>query len=443
MEVRDLLITPVFLLLIYLAAFLIRDRVSDHITRKYFIPALTVKILGALALGFIYQFYYGGGDTFTYFNMGSRQIWAAFQDSPLKAFQLIFADNQFHAEIYQYSSKIYTYPDPASYFVVRIAGLFDLITFSTYSATALLFGASSFSGMWAMFMAFYNYKPVIHKEFAISVLFVPSVFFWGSGLLKDTLTLGALGWLTWSLFNLVVFKKGFLKSSVMLLISFYVIYIVKIYILLCFVPAVIILLLLKNVQKVRQVALRILIIPVVLLIAVLFGYLAVMKVGEDNHRYSLEKISYTAESTARWISYVSEREGGSTYSLGDYDYSTAGMIRKFIPAVWVTLFRPYLWESHNPVMLLSSLESTFFLLITGYFWFKSGALIFLRMIFKDPVIIFCFIFAIGFSFAVGFSTYNFGSLVRYKIPMIPFYLAGILLMRYYAIKKDLFRPTSG
>ena len=94
MELRDLIVTPLLLIIVYWAAYLIRPLVTDDVNRVYFFPALSVRILGALAVGFIYQFYYDGGDTFNYHTHGSRHIWEAFMDSPengLKTIPLILS----------------------------------------------------------------------------------------------------------------------------------------------------------------------------------------------------------------------------------------------------------------------------------------------------------------------------------------------------------------
>ena len=57
MELRDFIVTPIILLLVYAGAYIVRPYVTDTVNRRYFISALTVRIIGALALGFIYQFY--------------------------------------------------------------------------------------------------------------------------------------------------------------------------------------------------------------------------------------------------------------------------------------------------------------------------------------------------------------------------------------------------
>jgi hypothetical protein len=45
------------------------------------------------------------------------------------------------------------------------------------------------------------------------------------------------------------------------------------------------------------------------------------------------------------------------------------------------------------------------------------------------------VFAIIFSFAVGITTHNFGTLVRYKIPMYPFFVSGLFILLSYSKKE--------
>lgn len=432
MTYQDFFVTPIYLLILFLVAYLLRGSVTDKNTKKYFIPALVLKVIGAIGVGMIYQFYYNGGDTFNYFHHGSKHIWEAFLDSPVKAFQLILANGTYEAGTYKYASKIWFYRDLPSYFVVRVVGFFDLFTLHTYSASALFFAAFSFSGLWAMYQSFYKFYQKLHLEFAIAIFFIPSVFFWGSGILKDTLTLGALAWTFYAIVQIFFIKKRIVLSVFILLFSCWIIYSIKIYILLCFLPAVTLWVFLAQLPKIRSTAVKVIILPFVLVLAVGLSYWMIIEVGEDNQRYNIDKLAYTAESTARWLSYVSETEGGSGYSLGDYDYSPLGIIKKVPVAINVTLFRPYLTEVSNPVMLMAALESLGMLFLTLYVLYKSGRNGKLSTIWKKPEIIFCLFFSITFAFAIGFSTYNFGSLVRYKIPLIPFYLIGLFILNYYS-----------
>lgn len=443
MGIQDLLITPVWLGIIYLIAYLLRPALTDRNTRRYFIPGLTVKLVGALAVGFIYQFYYGGGrpsgDTFNYFRQAGI-IFEAFGEKPLAGVQLLLANGEVTPAIFDYAPRIYWFDSSTEYFVIKVIALFSLFTFHTYAADALLFAAISFSGIWAMYRSFYRLFPRLHREFAIAMLFIPSVFFWGSGILKDTITLGALGWATWAIIELFIRKRALVKTSIILFAALYTIYSIKIYIVLCFLPAAIVWIFLANAEKIRSPIIRIGIAPFMLAIGGILGYYAMLQIGADNARYSLDKVSETAEITARYLTYVGEQQGGSVYTLGDdYDFSPAGMLRKAPLAINVTLFRPYLWEAHNVVMLLSALESLATLLLTIWVIYKAGIGNLIKYVLARPIISFCLLFALAFSFAVGISTYNFGSLVRYKIPMFPFYIAGLFILRYLAQQKQFKR----
>jgi hypothetical protein len=432
MELRDLIVTPLLLIFIYTIAYITRPWVTNTFTKPYFFPALTAKIVGALALGFIYQFYYAGGDTFNFHTHGSRHIWNAFMDSPAKGLTLLFSDGENMQGVYEYASKIYFLNDQSSYFVIRIAALFDLLTFSTYSATAVLFALISFGGGWAFFSYMCRIEPRLRGWIALAVLFIPSVVFWGSGLMKDTLTFASLGFLTYAVGNIYE-KRNVLSSLLIMLVSVFVIFSIKKYILFCFLPATMIWFYLLKVRSIRSQALKILIVPFFVTIVVAAAYYSLLLVGEGDARYSLGKIAETAKITAYDIRYYTGREAGSGYSLGELEGTFSSMLGLAPQAVNVSLFRPYVWEVRNPLMALSSVEGLLLLIFTIYVLIKKRAQLFNA--FTEPVVLFCLVFSLTFAFAVGVSTYNFGTLSRYKIPLMPFYLLALVFILYYENKE--------
>lgn len=170
------------------------------------------------------------------------------------------------------------------------------------------------------------------------------------------------------------------------------------------------------------------VVPVITVLLVASGYYAVILIGKDDPRYSLDKIAITAQITAYDIGFYTGRDAGSTYSLGELDGTFSNLMGKFPQAVNVSLFRPYLWEVRNPLMLLSALESLVLLLLTVWVVFTCRFHLFQAL--RNPIVLFCLVFSITFAFAVGVSTFNFGTLARYKIPLIPFYLIGLIFMHY-------------
>lgn len=434
MELRDLVVTPIIIILVLLAAHVIRPRLTDEINRRYFFPALILKIFGALAVGFVYQFYYDGGDTYNFHTHGSRHIWEAFMNSPEKGIGLLFSGGV-HGRFYEYSSKIPFYTDPASFFIIRLSALFDLLTFSTYSATAVCFSVLSFVGMWMFFVTFYRKYPELHRQLALAAFFIPSVLFWGSGLLKDTLMLGCLGILIFELDRIFFRKKISILHVLLLVMAVWSIFSVKKFILQAFVPAALLWIYLGNLTRISSAVVKILLLPVFVGFSIFSTYFSFVKIGQGDKRYAIEHIAETAKVTAYDIRFQTGRDAGSGYTLGELDGSFSSLLKLAPQAINVSLFRPYLWEVKNPLMLLSAIESLVCLFLTLYMIFKYRFSFFRS--FRNPDVTFSAVFALIFAFAVGVSSFNFGTLSRYKIPLLPFYAVALAIIFYENSPKKL------
>ena len=432
MFLEDLLTGPSFFFLFLISAWIIRSKVTDRVTRIYFLPALVCKIIGAITLGLIYQYYYHGGDTFAFHEYGSKIIWQAFVDDPLKGVKLWFANGVYSGDIYPYSSRIWYFRDPQSFTVIQIASFFDLFTFGTYSGTSLFFALISFSGSWMLFLTFYRRYPQLHFPLALSIFFVPSVIFWASGILKDTITLAAISWIIFSFDRLFLQRKIRVSLIITLALSFWLIYLIKIFILLVLVPALIGWYLLENFSGIRNSMVRILVAPVLIIAGLIIAYLAVLNITRNDRKYSLDVIAKTAQVTAYDIRYWTGKDAGSGYSLGELDGGFASLVKVAPAGLVVTYFRPFIWEIKNPLMLLSSLEGMAIFLFVLFLFYKRKLKSIVKCISSNPAMLFCLAFSISYAIAVGVSTYNFGTLSRYKVPCIPFLLIAISAIFYYS-----------
>jgi len=132
--IGDYLLLPFYLTVIYLVAALIRNKLypPDNDLRKYFLPALTVKIFGAIAIGMIYNYYYHGGDTFDYFT--NIKIINNSLSHSLTTWQHLIAGNETSEDpIEAYiNSQIY-FRDLDTFTVVRIGCVLGLLCFPSIS----------------------------------------------------------------------------------------------------------------------------------------------------------------------------------------------------------------------------------------------------------------------------------------------------------------------
>ncbi|MCD2425198.1 hypothetical protein LQ567_20600 [Niabella pedocola] len=427
----DYAILPFVLFLIYFIAFRYRNKYYPHTHpyRAFFITSLTLKIVGAVFIGMVYEYYYQGGDTMNFFH-DARIINSAFADSPVKWLNLLFhLPNENAIGYYNYISQLYWYQDPSSYSVASLVAILGLLLGTTYLPTAIIFAAISFIGIWALFRTFAKLYSDFVKPVAIAVLFIPSVIVWGSGIFKDTICIFGLGWLTYGIFQMLIQKNFRLGNIFFTLLSIWLVARVKIYILVAFLPALLIWVLSLYTSRMQNAAARFLVKLTVLSIAIAGSLYVMTSLGEDVlGRYSLSKLEETAQLTRSWIMYTSG-DDGSAYDLGPME-NINDMLLKFPLAVNVTLFRPYFWESRKLIILASALEAFLFLMLTLKLIVTIGIRKCWHTISTDPTIQFCLIFAIIFAFAVGLSTGNFGALSRYKIPCLPFYVLSILIIYY-------------
>jgi hypothetical protein len=428
MDLKDYLLTPLYLGLIYGIAYAVRPAVTNRYTRKYFMPALSLKLVGALALGILYHTIYSG-DTNNYFHHGEI-IYKAFGNSFGAGLELLTTDGTLTPRIEPYTSQMVWFGKGSNeYFVVRIAGLGALLGFNTYSVTALLFSVLSFSGMWAMYMTFAKIRPQVYKELAVAVFFLPSVFFWGSGLLKDSLCIGALGWLFYAFYRGAIEKKSILRCLVIGAVAIKVIASMKVYILLAFIPPAALWVFNENTARIKSPVVRWVVRPFIIVAGLAVAIYGMNVVAAADARFNLDKIGEQSKLTADYLQGVSKTENGSGYNIGEQDGTLGGMAKLAPQAIVVALFRPFLWESRNPTMLLSAIEATYFIVLTIRIFLRVGVLKTLRAVVSSPILTLCFVFSLIFAISVGISSGNFGTLVRYKIPLMPFYLAGLYIMQ--------------
>ena len=124
-----------------------------------------------------------------------------------------------------------------------------------------------------------------------------------------------------------------------------------------------------------------------------------------------------------------EQYGDNFFDLGPMDGTFTGMLKKFPKAVNAALFRPYIWESSSVVVALSALENFWLFGFLLYILWRTRVWYLLRIITGNPLVLMCILFSVIFGFIIGISTPNFGALVRFKIPLVPFFVAAMFICK--------------
>lgn len=247
--------------------------------------------------------------------------------------------------------------------------------------------------------------------------------------MKESIVIGALGLFVNGIYYGIIRKeKKVIRSICFILFGAFLMQKTKIYVLLAILPATIVWIFFMYKERIKNDTLRRLSSPLFFGLGAVGGLLFIRVLGSIFPQYTLAGFMEEAAKMQWWLKLSTERDGGTGYDLGTLDPTLWGLIKAFPKSVNVALFRPYLWEARKVIVMPSAFEALFTFGLTLYVIFKVGIRRILATVLSDPVVLFCMIFSIIFAFAVGFTSFNFGALARYKIPCLPFYYVAMIVL---------------
>ena len=423
----DLLLVPVFLYLIYLYLnFLVKTKYKNKPYAKYLYTLVLIHLISGVVTGLLARYYYNNnGDTLMYYD-GCGTINELFFENPQNVFNFLsLSTEEQEAYSLDYPNYWYFTATPTTK-VIQLAAPFFLITGGSYIGIGFVFSLFSAWGCWRMYKTFLYFYPHLYRELAYGVLFMPSVLFWGSGLLKDPLSLGGLGLFFHAATNIFYFRKKILNNLIILIVGFYAAYFIKPYIILLFIPFFSLWLFLNYKEKIKSKLIKQLVTPILVTLIVLVGYPIL-----NNFAASLSfDVSNLGENVQKNIEGYANEGGGGVINLGEIDPTPMGILKLLPKAANAALFRPYLWEIKNLLQAIAGVESLIIFLFMIYTFIKVGFIKTISSVFSDRIVMLCILFSVVFAAIVGITTFNFGSISRYRIPCIPFMMAGLIIIRY-------------
>jgi hypothetical protein len=431
LSIWDLILSPFYAMILLILANQVRLRKEKlQPEYKYFTWGLFAKLAGGISVCLIYTFYYDGGDTVNYFT-SAQAFGNLLEKDPSAFFQAVFGKQS--PENYSLFDSNTGYPlywwDPRSTMVSKLIIPLYYLGAKSYIPTTMLLAALSYTGIWRMYLLFCDVFPRIKPQLALSVLFIPSVVFWGSGLLKDTITIGAVGWYTYCFYYFFVKGRIRVGNIIAIMISAYLLIAIKPYIFFALMPGSIIWLSNERIARIKNSFLRVIAAPMLIICGFAGGFYILAQMGEYLGVYALDRVMQRAVDVQSDLK--QDYYGGNTFDIGPFDSSLPSMLSVSHKAIAATLFRPFIWEVKNIVMFFSALENTLVLALSLFLLLRMKILGFFFYIWKDPMLLFAILFSLFFAFSVGISTPNFGSLVRLKIPCIPFYISSLMVLNYY------------
>lgn len=387
-------------------------KASHQDLKRFFWPALVLKLLAGLCLGLVYTFYYAVGDTFVFFD-DAQQLVHLFQRDFTEYFIFLWSGDA-TSEV----SSTLINVQVRSLFLVKILSAVLLGSFNNYWIASLYFSLSSFLGSWYLVTKIQNYLSNGIGAAVISFLFIPSFIFWSSGVIKESLAIGALMYLAGCFVYIINKEPTRWWEWLTALVSLVVLWNLKYYWAALFIPSVItsiivVRLILMWIPTLNQIFETIIWLTLFLCI--------VLAASTIHPNFYLSRFLMVVVENHNAYTMVSDH--GPSVHFHEL-HATWGSILLNSPwALFSGLFRPLIFESRTLFQFVISIENLLLLLLCVYnFRYMKSALNSSHRF----MILSAMIYIVLLAVFLTLSTPNFGTLSRYRVGFLPFFFFLLL-----------------
>ena len=411
-----LLTLPYLLFLLFLIKKLSFFKKSGfHIYSLWF--AFLIKVGCGLLVYVIYAFHYGNrieSDTFKYFD-DSYYLYEALFNKPADFFKMLFGfqceGEYFDSNYYNKMNNWYRVYENSLYndnrLIIRVNAILRIFSFGNYHVHSIILNFIAFIGSIGLARFFLHFVQSKWKVY-VSVFLVPSVIFWSSGILKESLLLFAMGMFCYFIYLLAIEKKA--KYLAYLLLPFSLLILLKFYVFVAFFPAIL------GWYFCQTTKLKWLAYPVV------FGVLTIIAVvlGISNPDYDF--ISILVRKQHDFIQMSIAFKVNSAIHMDYLEENIFSVLTAVPMGIINSLTRPWPHEIKNFLFVPAVIENLIllFLIIFAIRQKKKSSIT------SFNFILFCLLFTFLLYSIIGISTPILGALVRYKIPAMPFLAISVL-----------------
>jgi hypothetical protein len=400
----------------------------DGISRRSVSGIFVLKILSGLALWAIYTFYYterSTADIYKYFD-DSKVISDALWTNPSDYLKMLTgignntpAFDHYYSEMNYWARKIDSSIYNDSHTIIRFNALLRLFSFGYYNVHTVVICFLSLTGLTAIYKTFVPYLQDKKRELVLAVFLLPSVLFWGSGVLKEGLIFFALGLLIYHTVKLFSLKSVLFCFAAAFLLAFS-----KFYVWIAVLPGLAFLLWINKTNTKRLLLKFLAVITIVSAVGLNIDKFSSVQdplVTLSQKQYEFDRLATgnLTDANNKPIPVA-----GSIIQIGKLEPTLASFIKNAPAALKNTLLRPYITELNSPMMMLAGLETLLILFI-----------IFLCLLFIKPLreirweyFLFCISFVIIQFLIIGETTPVLGAVARYKTIALPFLVTAFIFI---------------
>lgn len=392
----------------------------EGIPNTWVAGAFLAKVLAGTALGWIYFHYYkdpATSDTIKFFN-DSGILFDSLRDNPKHFLQMLTGIGGKDPALQPYYVKMNAWLNTDVLFndnktIIRLNTVFRFFSLGHYYVHVVLINVLSFTGLIALYRLFAVHLRKYHQLLFFGIFFLPSLLFWGSGVLKDGIVLFALGVLTYTVHRALCEGWSSLRL-VTVVITLFLMLATKFYVLGALLPGVVVWLTFRD-RPTRFGCLYV-------LIAYGLFFLIGFNLYRIDNTYNLSDLLYYKQLS--FLNLAKDTQAGSVVNIPEILPNCWSILSQAPVAILQSLIRPSMgaWNMSSLVKI-SILENTLFLISIAFLMIANRKQLFFP---RDPFSLLCLFFSMVLLALMGLTTPVLGALVRYKIVVLPFLIYFLL-----------------
>jgi len=399
---------------------------KDKPLYSWFHTTLVIKVLSGLAMGALYLYYYKTGDiTDTYSSISRFAV-------------LFYSDNHKFMEMYFHNSfietnelsfqEMLTYSPRQLFFVKLIVPLGILI--DNYWMLNVYVSVFSFLGLWNLANRVVSIFDISKTAVVIAFLLFPSVVFWSSGMVKEAVLLGSIGF-SMSFYLKWVYekRKPEIVELIIFILALWLIWNIKYY-----VFTILFFLMITHFAH-RMIVYSFPWLKEYRVHRIVFYYLVLLNLGLSagwiHPNLSIENLYH-----ALHVNYVDTMElsqNKNVFHLTYFEKGEWGLLWDLPKAIFFGLFGPFLNTGKGLIAWFAILENYLLLLIVAYFMVDQTRKKWKGWTLEHLVVVNYIILMAAF---LSFASPNWGALIRYKVSFTPLLILLLLSELPIILKLD-------
>ena len=398
-----------------------RDKGFYLIVKIFF----SLKLVSAIVMSLLTVYYWKVGDAISYFNEGQNLIQLFKKD--ISNIKYLFIPVEYYFSLLSTDNDLIRTVNGAgqesSFLISKICAVVYPFALGKYLLVNFFFCFISAVGQLKLYTVLIKRYPYLLGSISLCVLFMPTLLLYSSTIFKETLCFSCIGFGAFNVYHLLK-NKNVTSNIFLLFVNLFLIFLVKPYVLYTMLLSIALVSFIGFItRKMRGSFISKLVtsIFVIILLTLLLTNLSL---------FDPYILMFTDTSNFLQEQYSNSLGESSSFGIGEIETTFKGLLKKLPIGVYTTYFRPHLWEVRKPIILFSALECFFILCLTIWAFLRNGKYFF-KLLREDKFARYLFVYTIILSALIGLTTFNFGTLIRYKVPGVPFFWLFIFMHFYY------------